>query len=127
MAQVRAADRAGTGDFEFAAALATASAGEFLVCRACVGRPHGDLRGMATALVSRLVPALVAAGILFEPAHRSLRAGGVFYFHPYAGRTGAAAGRQGFVATQTSARCEDILGSVQRLQSAGPAFLKLKF
>jgi hypothetical protein len=54
MAQVRAADRAGAGDFKFGPALAAAFAGEFLVCHARVARPRGDLRAVATALVPGL-------------------------------------------------------------------------
>ena len=82
MAQVRAADRAGPGDHQFAPALAKASVGERLVHRACRARDCSGLRGAATALVSRLVSALVAAGILFQPVHGPLRAAGIFYFHP---------------------------------------------
>ena len=126
MAQVRAADCAGTGDFKFGAALAVASAGEFLVCHARVARPRGNLRGAATALVPGLVSALVAAGILFQPVHWTLRAGGIFYFYPDAARICAAVDRQRSIATQASAQRGYLLASSQRLQSAGPALLKLK-
>ena len=98
MAQVRAAERAGTGDFKLAAALAAVSAGELLAGLARVAWPRGDLRGVATALVSRLVSALVAAGILLQPVHWPLRAGGIFYFHPDAARMGVALDGQRSVA-----------------------------
>ncbi len=127
MAQVRAADRAGAGDFEFASALAKASAAECLVCLARVARSRGDLRGGATTLVSRLVSALVAAGILFQPVHRSLCAAGILYFHPDAARICVAVGGQGFVATQASTQRDDLLASSERVQSVGPAFLKREF
>ena len=126
MALVRAAGRAGTRDFKFVPALAAASAGEFLVCLACAARPCGNLRGAATALVSRLVSALVAAGILLQPVHWPLRAGGIFYFHPDAARMGVALDGQKSVATQASAQRGDLLASSQRLQPIRPAVLKLK-
>jgi len=84
VAQVHTADRAGTGDFELVAALATAPGGEFLVCAARGAGCRGDLRGAATALVPGLVSALVTAGILFQPIHRTLRSGGIFCIHHYA-------------------------------------------
>ena len=126
MAQVRAADRAGAGDFKFTAALAKAFAGKLLVCLARVARPRGNLRGAATALVPGLVSALVAAGILFQPVHWTLRAGGIFYFYPDAARICAAVDRQRSIATQASAQRGYLLASSQRLQSIGSAFLKLK-
>ena len=126
MAQVRAADRAGAGDFKFGAALAAAFAGEFWVCHARVARPRGNLRGAATALVPGLVSALAAARILFQPVHWTLRAGGIFCFHPDAARIGAAVDGQRSVATQASAQRGDLLASSQRWQSIGSAFLKLK-
>src|SRR5665213_4241317 len=115
MAQVRAADRAGPGGFKFAFALAETSAGKLLVCLARTACRRGDWRGAATALVPGLVSALVATGILFQPVPRPRRAGDIFYFHPDAARLGAPADRQGFVATQTSARREDLLASGPRL------------
>ena len=72
MAQVRAADRAGAGDFKFAPALAAASAGERLVC-ACSA-----------------VLAVVAVGALLQPRwfrgwyRLSLRLG--FYSSQFIGR-----------------------------------------
>lgn len=126
MAQVRAVDRIGTGDFEFAIALAKASFGESLVCLARVDSPRGNLRGGATALVSWLVSALFKAGILFQPARWPLRAGDIFYFHNHAARICVAAGGQRLVATQTPTRSEHSLASSQRLQSIGPALLKIK-
>lgn len=81
MAQVRPADRAGTGDHQFTPALAKASASGRLVRGAWVARRRGDLRGVAATLVSGLVSAVVAAGVLFQPIHRPLRALGIFYFY----------------------------------------------
>src|SRR5580704_10396437 len=127
MAQVRAAGRAGAGDFEFAPALAKVSAAQCLVPLARVARSHSDLRGAATTLVSRLVSALVADGILFQPVHRSLCAAGIFYFHPDAARICVAVGGQGFLATQASIQRDDLLASSRRVQSIGPAFLKREF
>ena len=98
MAQVGAVDLAGTGDFEFAVALAKASAAKLLARFAHAARRRGDLCVAATAVVSRLVSAVIAAGILFQPVCWPLRAGDIFYFHNHAARIFVAAGWQGFVA-----------------------------
>src|ERR1700723_2508263 len=97
MAQVHAADRAGAGDFKFASALAKTFAGELLAGITRVAGRHGDLRVAETALVSGLVSALFAFGLLFQPIHWPLRVAVVFYFHNDAAWFWAAAGRQRFI------------------------------
>jgi len=124
MAQVHAADRAGAGDFKLVAALAAASGGESLVRPACGAGRHSDLRDVATALVPGLVSALVTAGILFQPIHRALHSGGIFHLHHHAAGTFVATGGKGCLATQTPAKCCDILASVQGLRPIGAAVLK---
>ena len=126
MAQVRTADRAGTDDFKFGLALAASSASECLAYFARRVRTHRSLCGAATALVQRLLSAFFAIGILLQPVHRSLCAGGVFYFHRDAARICAAVDGQKSVATQASAQRGDLLASSQRLQPIRPAVLKLK-
>ena len=126
MAQVRAVDRTRRRDLKLGAALAAASAGGCLVCFAFVARPRGHLRDAATALVPKLVSVLVAAGILFQPVHWTVRAGGVFYFYNHAARICVALDGQRFVATQATTQSGYLLASSQRLQSVGPALLKIK-
>ena len=109
MAQVRAADRAGTGDHNFVAALAKTFAGEFVVRPARVARLRGDLRGAATALVQRLLSDFPVVGILFQPVRRMLRAGGIFCFYPDAVGIHAAIDGQRPIATQTPAQRGDSL------------------
>src|SRR5882724_8768813 len=101
MAQVHAADGAGAGDTKLIAALAAASGGESLVRPACGAGRGGDLRGAATALVPGVVPALAAAGILFQPIHRALHSGGIFYLHHHAAGSFVATDGKGCFATQT--------------------------
>ena len=92
MAQVRAADRAGTDDFAFVAMLAEAPAGELLDRLDYAARTRRDCRGSSTTPVPRLVSALVTTGVLFQPVHRALRATGVFCFGCHAPWIGVAAG-----------------------------------
>ena len=126
MAQIRPADRAGAGDSKFTPALAKASAGRLLVRLARIPSCCGNLRGAMSTLVSGLVSFIVATGILFQPIHRPLRAVGVFYFHYHTARIWVAIVGQRSFAAKASTQRHDILASSERVQSIGPALLKLK-
>lgn len=126
MAQVRAADRAGTGAGKFAAALAKASAGELLVRLACAAWARRNCCDAATALVPGLVSALVAAWILFQPVYWTMRVVAVLCFYRHAARICVALDWQRSVATQTASQSGHLLATIQRLQSARPALLKVK-
>ncbi len=111
MAQIRAVDRAGIGNFNFPPALAQTSAAEYLVCCARAPRRSRHLRFNSTALVSRLVSGFVVAGILLQPIRRPLRASTVFYFHHHAIGICATVGGQRFIATQAAAQFQELLAS----------------
>ena len=124
MAQVGLADHAGTGSFKLGASLALAPAGECLVCLAGPARVGLSLRLVATALVSRLVPVLAAARILFRPVPRTLRVDPAFHFRPHAVRLCITAAGQRSVAAQAPACRGNLLAFIQGFQPLGPAFLK---
>ena len=98
MAQIRVARRTGLGNSGFAPALATSFINQCLVRHARRSRCCGGLRSVATALVPRLVPALAAAGILFQPVHWPMHSVPVLLSDHHAAGLGVAPGGQGCVA-----------------------------
>ena len=103
MAQECAADYVGTGAFEFAVAMAKAFGRELLARTADHVCSRGALCDAAAALVSRMVPVLVASWIPFQPAHWPLRIGFVFYFYNHTSRICNATDWQRYIAVKLSA------------------------
>ena len=123
MAEVRAADGAGTGNFEFDSALAPRFIERRLVSCARRHWRRGVVRAMAAALVPGLLPVFDATRICRQPVHWPSRSGAVFLSDPDTGRSDFEIGGERRLATQTAAPEGKLLATSQGLQPIGPAFL----
>jgi hypothetical protein len=113
----------GAGDFKFVSVLAAASANKLLACRGSAGHRCGNRRRALAVLVPRLASPFIVARFSFEPIRWTLRVAAFLYFHHHSTWMFIVPGRQEFIATQTLARCPNLLAFVQRQRPDGSSFL----